>query len=436
MFRWDSLLVDQPESGPSAVDLAALVSRWEEGVENDLPDPHLGNRLGNELWARGRRQEALVFYERSIQAYLQRGMGDRALAVGLKVERRLDGVAPAGILLLLVGAAAQANRPQLLEARVHCYLDYSLHQGDTNSAVKKCIDVLDAADSGTPTLDMRLARWHMEIATREEAAKRLYIRAQSYRSQGDGKAASALVSLARLVAPDFEPVVAPTKTIPTGVQGGGGGRVTQGHLPDIWTASSSVNTAGAAQAEDARARISASPAERDGKAVSDDITPESAGSALVSPSSQDGIHTAMQVPDGEDDQTFLRELAGAFQAGIERSSAAQDLKARYDIAGSFKDMEMYEEAISELRLVLKAEDGTLRVAAAEDLAECLLALGKPEDAFAVVRDILPPEYAGKEKASTYIGLVAHGIAAAQLLGDTSAVDGWNSYRQHHGMGTA
>jgi tetratricopeptide (TPR) repeat protein len=84
----------------------------------------------------------------------------------------------------------------------------------------------------------------------------------------------------------------------------------------------------------------------------------------------------------EDDLIDLDEVLDEFRSGVSQVIGGEDSQSQYDLGMSYKEMELYDDAINAFRAAMSADD--LRLPAIEMIGECLLAKG---DAAAAITEL-------------------------------------------------
>lgn len=432
-------------------DHTALLTRWHQSLEANRGDPHLAHRLGESYRAAGQPLEAVAYFERAMRWYIERGIPDRAYALGRTLEER-ERVVPLTIARLMMVAAGRGRSTDALDLRMWAFLEQATHQGDVGRAVQACLEVLDETGCECPHLDTRLAFWHANLTTPAQAAKRLAEKAAIYRARGHMQAATDVLAEARRWDPETT-----SATMPQVGERGGMGQVvsTTTALADL---EDGAGAAGPSVASNDPAgtmgavRPLAAPAPREATQVSAPVFPVpvplsapvtepireqsasvvSASAPLLSTETRrDGEPAGDPViPVGAaDDPAYAATLAVAFSQHIATAVGADlaGCRAHYEVAGAFREMGLYAQAIAEYRVAVGTTDGALRLAVQEELAACFVETGAMLEAFALCAETFPPNAAAAEGSDRFLGLAHLGYTAAGALGKPAAQQAWRAY---------
>jgi tetratricopeptide (TPR) repeat protein len=107
----------------------------------------------------------------------------------------------------------------------------------------------------------------------------------------------------------------------------------------------------------------------------------------------------------EDDLVDLNEVLDEFRSGVAQVLRTEDYQGHYDLGMSYKEMELFDDAIEAFRAA--SQDADLRVAALEMIADCLMEKGEVREVVTLITGALDGQAAA----------VADDVGLRYLLGN-------------------
>ena len=416
---------EQDEQWEKALDLYSQAI--DQTSAEDTPDIALFNRAGDLATKIGSAAQAVAFYERAVDFYMDAGLPNNAIAVCKKVMRNL----PDRYSIHLKMGQIRARQGFITDARTSfvTYAERVQAAGDLDEALRALIEFVNLAPDDYE-MGMMLAS-QLEQNNRTDDAIAQYVGAyRSMQRQGLGDLAASVAAKVRKLKPDFDVDAAAAdplfgRTMPVGADGE--------ELKDsVKPAAQELEVIGpvdlplmlfdddeedqadatkAAEEAAAAARAAQEAAAREAAEAAATLVEEPAAPGVAEPpgvssgdpksgappESSEGYvdigavllgegrqaekkSTRFVVPYEEptgDDQADFEKMLSQFREKVSENIDANDAMAHYDLGTAYMEMGLLDEAISEFQVVLR---GTSEHLPTYVLGQTFLQKAEPEAA--------------------------------------------------------
>jgi len=359
---------------------------WEGAAEEykklqslDPCPPIAYNLLGDLHHRKQDREEAYVWYQQAVERYAQEGLYGNAIGVCRKILRqdpdRVDAFEQLGGLFFSQGLAREA---------VKHYLDFATHmlrRGDTE-AVRRTADRVREVLPSDSSVREKLAELHLSLSLPGEALEDLRAAYAAHQGNGSTGEAERIAAKIRELEGDV-----PSPSEMSGRE--------EDAVPPV-EVEREESEAPPIEEESLQGYYPAEETPRDGEAdvgpftvppLEDMLAGEPSGPPEEERDTGGGKEDA-GIPRAaeEDDFVPVDEILREFQDGVEKILDEKDYQSHYDMGMSFKEMGLYEEALSEFEHVSRSP--AHRGASEEMRAAILLELGRAGEAVLVLKGLI------------------------------------------------
>jgi len=318
--------------------------------------PALYNLLGDLYAKKSELDSAFKNYEKAIELYCEETLYNNAIALCKKCLR----VDPDRVEIFNRLGGLYASQGLVHEA-IRFLTDYADRKkivGDGRAVETTWKRILEIAPSNE-TLRSKSAEIFLELKRPRAAVDALTGLADLLRKRGahdEAKAVETRAAEIMVAAPHAEPVPGGGLTVPQELAD---------QIEDVikidWSELEALGPrpAPAPAAADPRGAATAAAARPSEEILSDAL----AGTVSIRERAQQ-----------EDDLVDLNEVLDEFRSGVAQVLQSEDFQGQYDLGMSYKEMELFDDAIEAFRAASQGAD--LRVPAIEMMADCLLEKGE------------------------------------------------------------
>ncbi len=326
-------------------DWEAAASEYKQLQSLEHPPPIAFNLLGDLYQKKGETEEAYIWYEKAIETYAGEGLYANAIGICRKALRqdrdRLEVLQQLGGLFHSQGLAREAVNHYLL------FASSVAKRGDLEAVVEASVRVREILPDD-PAVREKMGQLLHAIGANDEAMLEFEAAASGYNASGDVEEADRILAISKEIA------------AAAGIEMG-----QEPVVEDDVFAGESLEMASGIEAT---------------------IEPLSGIEPSNKPVGEIAIPESITAPHEDTDFVPVSEILREFQEGVERILDENDYQSHYDIGMSYKEMGLFEEALSEFDAALPSAD--LRTSCMEMRASVLIELGRYEESVRIIEELI------------------------------------------------